>query len=75
MSEDRPVIGDMHGQIMDLPAWNHRAEPALLVEVLERQGVDATLEELAALPLAVELSDDVEAERVAQLDAKSETDR
>jgi len=42
---------------------------------LERHGVDATLEELAALPLAVELSDDVEAERVAQVDAKSETDR
>ena len=52
-----------------------RAEPALLVEELERHGVDATLEELAALPLAVELSDDVEAERVGQMDAKSGTDR
>ena len=57
------------------PKWSSGGPIDCSREELERHGVDATLEELAALPLAVELSDDVEVERVGQMDAKSGTDR
>jgi hypothetical protein len=43
-----------------------RAEPAQLVSELRNHGVDTTMADLAALPLTVIVSDEVEAERVAQ---------
>lgn len=42
------------------------AEPAQLVSELRSHGVDTALAGLAALPLTVIVSDEVEAERVAQ---------
>lgn len=43
-----------------------RAVPPLIVEELADHGVDATLEELEALPFTFDVSDEVEAERAAQ---------
>jgi hypothetical protein len=48
-----------------------RAEPALLVEELQGHGAHSTLEALAALPLTITLSDEVEAARVAQMKPRS----
>jgi hypothetical protein len=48
-----------------LPGDPH-AEPHQLVSELRNHGVDTTLPDLAALPLTVIVSDEVEAERVAQ---------
>ncbi len=42
-----------------------RAEPAL-VSLLSPHGIETTLDALAALPLSVIVSDEVEAERAAQ---------
>jgi hypothetical protein len=43
-----------------------RAEPAQLVSELRNHGVETTVADLAALPLTVIVSDEVEAERAAQ---------
>lgn len=51
-----------------------RAEPALIVQELQRHGIDTTPEALAVLPCTVELSDDVEAARAAQNSARPKTD-
>jgi hypothetical protein len=47
------------------------AEPALLVEELQRHGAEGTLESVAALPLTIALSDEVEAARAAQVKLRS----
>jgi hypothetical protein len=59
----------IRGMIFSEPRYlpgDPRAEPALLVEQLQRHGADSTLEALAALPLTITLSDEVEAARAAQ---------
>ena len=48
------------------PPGDPRAEPPLLVEELQRFGTASTLEALAALPLTISLSNEVEAARAAQ---------
>jgi hypothetical protein len=60
---------DIRGLIFSQPRYlpgDPRAEPALIVEELQGLGADSTLEALAALPLAITLSDEVEAARAAQ---------
>jgi hypothetical protein len=60
---------DIRGLIFSQPRYlpgDPRAEPALLVEQLQRHGADSTLEALAVLPLTITLSDEVEAARAAQ---------
>lgn len=69
--------GDIRGLIFSEPRYvpgDPRAEPALLVEELRGYGATATLEALAALPLTITLSDEVEAARVAQMKRRSETE-
>jgi hypothetical protein len=48
------------------PPGDPRAEPPLIVEELAQHGLEATLEELEALPFTCDVSDEVEAERAAQ---------
>jgi hypothetical protein len=60
---------DIRGLIFSEPRYlpgDPRAEPALIVEELQRLGADSTLEALAALPFTITLSDEVEAARAAQ---------
>jgi hypothetical protein len=68
---------DIRGLIFSQPRYlpgDPRAEPALLVEQLQRHGADSTLEALRALPLTISLSDEVEAARAAQDDPRSVTE-
>jgi hypothetical protein len=76
-----PLDGSRHeleehirGLIFSEPRYlpgHPRAEPALLVEELRGHGAHSTLEALAALPLTITLSDEVEAARVAQMKRRS----
>lgn len=70
----RELEADIRGLIFSEPRYSPgdpRAEPALLVEELRRHGADCTLEALAALPLTITLSDEVEAARLAQTKPRS----
>jgi hypothetical protein len=65
----RALEQDIRALIFSQPRYlpgDPRAEPALLVEELQRHGADSALEALAALPLTITLSDEVEAARAAQ---------
>ena len=85
--ERRLVVGNADGPITDWPEWvslDVRVEFELddgtrvsTAEAKFQRGgpLDCSRDELAALPLAVELSDDVEAERASQMDGRSETDQ
>jgi hypothetical protein len=68
---------DIRGLIFSEPRYlpgDPRAETALLVEELRSHGADCTLEALAALPLTITLSDEVEAARVGQMKPTSGTE-
>jgi hypothetical protein len=68
---------DIRGLIFSEPSYlrgDPRAEPALLVEELRGHGARSTLGALAALPLTITLSGEVEAARAAQMKPRSVTE-